>query len=40
MWLYNSGVVLSAFNTTEPKIGLKLNEKAVLLSYIIQMLDF
>jgi len=31
VWLYNSGVVLSAFNTTEPKIGLKLNEKSSLV---------
>ena len=31
MWLYNSGVVLNAFNTTEPKIGLKLNEKSSLV---------
>ena len=31
VWLYNSGVVLRAFNTTEPKIGLKLNEKSSLV---------
>jgi len=31
IWLYKSGVVLPAFNTTEPKVALKLNEKSSLV---------
>ncbi|MBQ8955506.1 MAG: ATP-binding protein [Lachnospiraceae bacterium] len=31
IWLYKSGVVLHAFNSTEPKIALKLNEKSSLV---------
>ena len=31
VWLYKSGVVLPAFNTTEPKVGLKMNEKNSLV---------
>ena len=31
VWLYRAGVVLHAFNTTEPKIALKLNEKSSLV---------
>ena len=31
VWLYKSGVVLPAFNSTEPKLALKLNEKNSLV---------
>ena len=31
IWLYKSGVVLLAFNVTEPRIALKLNEKSSLV---------
>lgn len=31
IWLYSSGVVLHAFNSSEPKIALKLNEKSSLV---------
>lgn len=31
IWLYKSGVVLPAFNCTEPKIALKLSEKSSLV---------
>lgn len=31
LWLYRAGVVLHAFNTTEPKIPLKINEKSSLV---------
>ena len=31
LWLYKAGVVLPAFNTTEPKVALKLNEKSSLV---------
>ena len=31
VWLYKSGVVLHVFNSTEPKIALKLNEKSSLV---------
>lgn len=31
IWLYKAGVVLHAFNTTEPKVSLKLNEKNSLV---------
>ncbi|SDB22946.1 ATP-binding protein [Eubacterium oxidoreducens] len=31
VWLYKAGVILHAFNTTEPKISLKLNEKSNLV---------
>lgn len=31
IWLYKSGVVQPAFNVTEPKIALKLNEKSSLV---------
>lgn len=31
IWLYKSGVVLHAFNITEPRTGLKLNEKSSLV---------
>ena len=31
VWLYKSGVLLHAFNSTEPRIALKLNEKSSLV---------
>ncbi|MCR5790521.1 MAG: AAA family ATPase [Lachnospiraceae bacterium] len=31
LWLYKAGVVLPAFNCTEPKLALKLNEKSSLV---------
>lgn len=31
LWLYKAGVVLHAFNSTEPTVGLKMNEKSSLV---------
>lgn len=31
VWLYKAGVVLHAFNATEPSVGLKMNEKSSLV---------
>ena len=31
VWLYKAGVVLHAFNATDPRVGLKMNEKSSLV---------